>query len=35
MNGNQLLGVLAAALEVSELLRAGRRWWSDWDDWSP
>ena len=28
MNGNQLLGVLAAAHEVTELLRTDRRWWS-------
>ena len=35
MNGNQLLGVLAAAHEVTELLRTGRRWWSAYDDWSP
>ena len=35
MNGNQLLGVLAAAHEVTELLHAGRRWWSAYDDWSP
>ncbi|MGZ8738699.1 MAG: DUF402 domain-containing protein [Nocardioides sp.] len=35
LNGNQLLGVLAAAHEVTELLRTDRRWWSAYDDWSP
>ncbi|KRF16698.1 hypothetical protein ASG90_10605 [Nocardioides sp. Soil797] len=27
--------VLGAAAELVELLDADRRWWSNWDDWTP
>ena len=35
MTGEQVLGVLHEAAEVTRLLDADDRWWAPWDDWTP
>jgi predicted RNA-binding protein associated with RNAse of E/G family len=35
MTERQVLDTLAAAEEVTDLLRQDRRWWSPWDSWTP
>jgi predicted RNA-binding protein associated with RNAse of E/G family len=35
MTGEQVVGVLHAAAEVTALLDADRRWWAPFDDWRP
>ena len=35
MTGEQVLGVLHAAAELSALLDRDARWWARWDTWSP
>jgi hypothetical protein len=35
MTGEEVVGVLHAAAEVSALLDRDERWWARWDDWTP
>ena len=35
MTGDEVVGVLHAAAEVTALLDRDRLWWADWADWSP
>ncbi|MBF4770403.1 DUF402 domain-containing protein [Nocardioides agariphilus] len=35
MTGEEILGVLHTAAEVSALLDRDDRWWAQWDEWTP